>query len=139
MAATTESQSILSKSKNQDKESPNLAEIKIKMDIACPNLMLKTTADKHEMHDENYPASYDWEDEATAVTDPLTEDDNFNSNDEKMSYQDSEDCGSPTTINYIPTMLKKEWEHMFESNKLPTMVKDRLCNHIAEYYQELLD
>ena len=91
------------------------------------------------MPDKNNPESHESEDDAAAVTNPITDDNYSYSDDEYIIHHDSAEYYNTTTIKSKPTMLKKDRRDLSETHKLNTMVKDRFCDPAAEDDQALFD
>ena len=139
MASKAESQSSSAKSKTQKIEASKVVASERKMDDVHPRFSLKTTAEKFKMNKKNHFVSYEPEEDAVASTDPLTgHDDSYHDN-ECVSHHNIEDHDNVTAIKSKPTMFKKEWKDLFETNKLHAVVKHRFCDYEAEDNQDIFN
>ena len=109
------------------------------MDNTYPTFTLKTTSEKFKVLENNNPIIYDSEDDASVSTNPLTDDDCTDSDDQCIGYCDSIECDNSATIKSKPAMLKNELKDLIETQKLPDMVKDSFCDASAEDDQELFN
>ena len=133
------SQSKPSTFNNEKSDPPKAAENNKKMDDMQPALALKETVEKFQILVNNDPESCESKDDATAATDPLTDDDYTNYDDEYAIHYDRIERDRTTTIKYGPKILKKEREDLIKTSDLPSMIKYKPCDHAVEDDQELLN
>ena len=55
-------------------ESKTEADKAKEMDETCPTFNLKNTSEKHHLHDKNVSISYEYDDDGTTATEPMTDD-----------------------------------------------------------------
>ena len=78
------------------------------MDVRCPTLTLKLTAEKFKVLANKNSESFESEDDDAVATDPLSDNDCTDSDHECASHCDRTECDNSTIIKSKPAMFKKE-------------------------------
>ena len=77
------------------------------------------------------------EGDVAADNSPSTDDVRADYNDKRARYCDGAEHSSTTKMKSKPQILKKEQHGLTKTSELPSIVKDRLCVHVAKDDQEM--
>ena len=109
---------------------------KRKMDKVCITFNLKTTSEKHQLHDENVSIIYESDDDGTAATELMTDDED---QEDDSDVEDCQDYDNTTTNDTKLVVSRNDVETLVESNKIPSAEKERFCDKNVEDDQELFN
>ena len=85
------------------------------------------------------PESHESEYDAKEATNPLTDDDYYDSEHECANYKYATEHNNAATIKSNSSILKMEWKYLIDFNELCAIFKDRFCDLRAEDGQESLN